>query len=183
MNLFLLSIRDSSVDAFLGGRKRWEFRANPRFGVGSDYSLVSGDAVIMVGHSNDFTTSAHVRCMGVVKSILRGAEFRRAFGDLQSELWNKTGWHADCGKSKNEYQEHILSSYAVAVEFDPYRIAPAIPVTDIRHRVTGMPWKGIGFVPASSLKRYVIKGEEVATFFRNMAERCACRNRRICDAG
>ncbi len=171
MKVFLLSIRDSNVDAFLAGRKRWEFRANPRFGIGLDYSLVPGDVVFMVGHATDEAISADIRCMGVVKSILREAKFRKAFGDHQSELWSKTGWHADCGKSKNEYQEQILSSYAVAVEADPYRIDPAIRVTDIRHRVTGMSWKGIGFVPACSLKRYVIRGKEVAVFFRDLAER------------
>ncbi len=170
MNIFLLSIRDSNVDAFLDGMKRWEFRANPQFGVGSDHSLVPGDAVFMVGHSNDSTTSAHVRCMGVVKSILRGAEFRTAFGNLQSELWDKSGWHNGAHISRSDYQEHVLSSYTVAIEFDPFRLDSAIPVTDIRHRLTGKPWKGIGFVPATSLRRYDIKGEEIASFFRKLAE-------------
>ena len=171
MSVFLLSIRDSNVDGFLEGGKRWEFHATPRFGIGTDYSLVSGDTVFMVGHSESAIHSAKIRSMGVVRSILRGAEFKKAFSDLGSELWGESGWHEDCGKSKNEYQERILSSYTVAVKFAPYRIDPAIPVTEIRHRVTDRPWKGIGFVPASSLKRYGIKGEEVASFFSRVAER------------
>ena len=171
MNVFLLSIRDDNVTAFLAGRKRWEFRANPQFGIGTDYSLVLGDTVFMVGHSESATHSATIRCMGVVRSILRGTEFKQAFSDLGSELWDESGGHEDCGKSKNEYQERILSSYTVAVKFDPYRIDPGIPVTDIRHRVTGRPWKGIGFVPASSLKRYGIRGEKVASFFNRVVER------------
>jgi hypothetical protein len=159
-DIFLLSVLQPWAGMILSGRKRWEFRANPRFGrataPGGERELAPGDWCFVVAVEPEGAEAAALTCCCRVGRILRGPEIEEYFLAPGHCRWLEAGF-----EDREEFAEAVPGAYATVVELDARPLAEPVAVERIRHAHTGEAWSGRGFAHAAQLRRYRLDGMPV----------------------
>lgn len=165
--IFLLSIFHRFADMILAKEKRWEFRENPEFGRAGERTLRVGDAlfVVSVGGPSD-----GVRGLGVVEKILRGEEMEAYFQNVA-----RGSSFAGEGPGADYFRREILGRYKTALKLDAAPLDEPIPLSAIRKRSTGRPWKGLGLTHVSQLHRHHIGQAPVEEVLSRLVRRSGVR--------
>jgi hypothetical protein len=164
--LFLLSVLEPHARRICEGRKLWEFRENPRFGMSGVHHLTAGDLMFIVSMGD----RPEIACVCRVLQILRGDALRLHFGTRESGAWQEIGY----GREEQPWcilVEEILPKSRVAIRLETFLLRRPIAVADIRHAQTGKAWSGQGFLHASQLKRYRLDGRYVEEALREILEK------------
>ena len=154
----------------LNKEKLWEFRKNPRFGLVNGKILQSDDIIFLVSRFSDSVLS-RIDCMCRVLSILRGDDLVEYFSSKQSGRWKQAGCDENSDRNWSFFENNILNVFSTGIQLEPYHVKPSIDIARIQHRQSEKPWKGIGFSPASDLKRYHIDGGTVEGYFEAISSR------------
>ena len=165
--IFFLSVMAPYAALILSGKKKWELRANPRFGIFPDCEMGSGDRVYIVSMGDHPVIS----CLATVTRILRGEAYRDYFGDFDTGHWQETGCGTDPDRDLAFFRNEIFEEYTTAIGLLSCPLVPAIEVCRIRHRFKQKPWNGRGCVPLAHLKRFEIDGKPVPDYFHELADR------------
>jgi len=163
-NVFFLSIFKKYVNLIIDGKKKWEFRQNPRFGILPDHEIEIGDWIFMVSVGD----TIEIPCLAVADKILRGQDYNVYFENFDNNHWKESGISGSGMDSFNTFVHEILHKHTTAIKLIPYRIIQPSDVSLIKHKYKDTSWNGRGFLPVSDLKRYEISGKDVETYFREL---------------
>ena len=167
-NLYFLSIHAQNVEMILAGTKIWEFRENPKFGMLDDGELAVGDVMFLVSTFADQSGTGKIECLCRVLNILRNDELARYFADKENGHWRGAGCDDASDRNWAYFRDHILTKHSVAIKLETVQMETPLDVSQIRHKVTGAAWKGLGLTPADNLKRYTIEGCAVDDYFQRL---------------
>ena len=153
MAVFCLSIQKDNVSRILSGNKRWEFRANPRFGCSEEQAIKSGDTLVIISVNDE---DVRVSCAATIGRILRKQYLHSYFGDPGTGHWLEAGCAPDSQRDWEFFAHDILENFSVAVELKEVRPLPQMAMASIVHQHTGRPWRGLGLTPLDHLHRFTI---------------------------
>ena len=91
------------------------------------------------------------------------------FADRDSGHWRGAGCADSSDRNWFFFRDNILTKHSVAIKLEAVPIDTPLDVSQIRHKVTGAAWKGLGLTPADNLKRYTIDGCAVDEHFQRAA--------------
>jgi hypothetical protein len=169
VRLFTLSLRRVYADMILSGDKRWEFRANPRFGASSNHHMSPGDVLFLVSTS----PAGNAICIACLAGrILRGQQLVEYFGAEATGHWMEAGCKPGTERDFVFFQREILSCYATAVELLRVRpVAPPIACAEITKLKNGVEvaWSGRGFSARKDLLRLRYRGEPLVEVLGRLA--------------
>ncbi|MEW8030222.1 MAG: hypothetical protein AB2809_04780 [Candidatus Thiodiazotropha sp.] len=164
--LSFLSVSRTSVLHILSGDKRWEFRANPRFGILQDAELKSGNRLLII----ESCEKPAIVALVTVGQIFRKEQFQHYF-ERSTNHWLEAGCQPDSHRDWDFFEQVILNKHQVAVQLCDVRKIERLAVKNIRQRFTGKPWKGIGLISLKTLKRFQIEGQTINDFFCHLVKK------------
>lgn len=171
--IYFLSIHDQYVSMIMSGKKTWEFRKNPCFGILSDREIKKGDMLFIISIFPGVKRPPIIKCMCRILHILRNEELKCHFQEKNSGNWKESGCDENTERDWTFFKENILDEYSTAINLKAFVVNPPVDVSLIRHRIKESPWKGTGLTPAKSLKRFLIEGENISDYFFELSSKIA----------